>query len=146
MRTLAFCFVLLCGQVHADTMNHYMNIVNSIPKMEMKADPQAQAWARSARNVLTITAESIAETLLEANASASTQGKPFFCLPVNQQLSAATLNSLIQQTYRANDSQLTDKDNMTVSQMAWTAVKKTYPCSSKTTHPDNQMQHMSAAQ
>ena len=68
--------LLLCASTAmADTIDHYMNISNNIPSMEMKADPQAQTWARSARNILVITNESIAETLLEANQQAHAHGQ-----------------------------------------------------------------------
>lgn len=113
---------------HADTMDHYMNISNQIPQMEMKADPQAQAWARSARSVLIITNESIAETLLQANEQAKTQGKPLFCLPPSATLNAITLNGIILQTYKDISSQQSDKDKMTVSQIAFLGVTKTWPC------------------
>ena len=55
--------------VHADTMGNYMSIAGNIPLMEIKADPQAQAWARSARNILILTSESIIESLNLANES-----------------------------------------------------------------------------
>jgi hypothetical protein len=109
-------------------MDHYMNISNQIPQMEMKADPQAQTWARSARNVLIITNESIAETLMQANELAKAQGHPLFCLPAGVTLNAMTLDGIIHQTYRELSSQQSDKDKMTVSQMAWLGVSKTYPC------------------
>lgn len=115
---------------HADTMEHYMGISNQIPQMEMKADPQAQTWARSARNVLIITNESIAETLLQANELAKNEGHPLFCLPAGVTLSANLLNDIILKTYRELSSQQSDKDKMTVSQMAWLGVNKTYPCQS----------------
>ncbi|MGQ3892809.1 phosphatase [Legionella sp. CNM-4043-24] len=113
---------------HADTMDHYMGISNQIPQMEMKADPQAQTWARSARNVLIITNESIAETLIQANELAKNQGQAFFCLPAGVTLNANTLNDVILKTYRELSSQQSDKDKMTVSQMAWLGVSKTWPC------------------
>ncbi|ARG98926.1 phosphatase [Legionella micdadei] len=118
-----------------------MNISNNIPQMEMKADAQSQAWARSARNVLIITSESIAETLTQANELAKSQGRPLFCLPSNVNLDAATLNSLILKTYKEIPSQQSDKDKMTVSQIAWLGVTKTYPCQQD--KPSVQMQHMS---
>lgn len=144
MRTLIIPFLLLysfCTQ--ADTMEHYMNISNSIPQMEMKADPQAQAWARSARNVLIITDESIAETLTQANELAKAQGKPLFCLPQGTTLNAITLNGIILQTYREISSQQSDKDKMTVSQVAWLGVTKKYPCQIQNTHA-NQLEHVSS--
>lgn len=128
MRFLLISLILICGNVHADTINNYMSIANNIPQMEIKADPQAQAWARSARHVLTITCESIAETLTQANDAAKSQGKPIFCLPQGVQLNSITMNALIQQTYKEISSQRSDKDTMTVSQVALLGISKQYPC------------------
>lgn len=133
MRILLICFLSLCSNLYADTINNYMNIANNIPQMEIKADPQAQAWARSAHHVLTITCESIAETITQANETAKSQGKPIFCLPQGVQLNAANLNDLIQQTYKEISSQQSDKDKMTVSQIAWLGVSKKYPCQQNNT-------------
>lgn len=154
MRLLFGTLFLLSSLVMADTMDHYMSISNQIPQMEMKADPQAQAWARSARNVIIITNESIAETLIQANELAKNQGAPLFCLPAGVTLSASNLNGIILQTYRDISSQPSDKEKMTISQIAWTGVIKTYPCQNGQAKqafpgtPQNnkaqQMQHMSA--
>lgn len=136
---MRFCSLLLCfifsTYSQADTIDHYMNIANNIPQMEMKADPQAQSWARSARTVLILTSESIAETLTLANESATQQGSPLFCPPPSTQLSAITLNDLIQQTYRELSSQQSDKDKMTVSQVALLGLSKQYPCQRQPTTP-----------
>jgi hypothetical protein len=118
----------------ADTIDHYMNISNNIPKMEMKADPQSQAWARSAHNVLAVTTESIAETLIQANDLATRQGHALFCLPAGVVLDANTLNSVIVKTYQTIASQQHDKDTMTVSQVAWIGTMRTYPCQNHTTY------------
>lgn len=129
MRSLIFAFFsFLAMNTQADTMDHYMELSNSIPQMEMKADSQSQAWARSARNVLIIANESIAETLLQANELAKTQGKPLFCLPPGVTLNAVTLKGIILETFREISSQQSDKDKMTVSQVAWLGVTKKYPC------------------
>lgn len=128
MRFFILYCALLSVSVHADTINNYMDIANNIPQMEIKADPQAQAWARSARHVLTITAESIAETLMQANEAAKIQGKAIFCLPQGVQLNSITMNELIQQTYKEISSQQSDKNMMTVSQVALLGVSKHYPC------------------
>lgn len=149
MRSSIGLLMLLSSVAMADTMDHYMNISNQIPQMEMKADPQAQTWARSARNVLIITNESIAETLTQANELAKNQGAPLFCLPAGVSLSANTLNDIIVKTYRELSSQQSDKDKMTVSQMAWLGVSKTWPCQNTTTANPSlasaalQMQHVS---
>lgn len=96
--------------------------------MEMKADPQSQAWARSAKDVLIITNESIAETLLTANQLAKSQGHPLFCLPPQTRLDAATMKKLIEDAYRNMTSLQNDKNKMTVSEIAWLAVSQHYPC------------------
>ena len=126
-----FIICLFNTIAHADTIEHYMNIAHNIPQMEMKADPQAQAWAKSARNVLILTSESIAESLTLANISATEIGQPIFCLPQNVKLDAAMLNQLIQQTYNDISSQQSDKNSMTVSQVALLGIKKQYPCTEK---------------
>ena len=128
MRLLFIVFSVFYGVTHADTIDNYMKIANNIPLMEMKADAQAQAWARSARHVLTITCESIAETLIQANDSAKQQGHPLFCLANGMQLNPIVMNELIQQTYKEISSQQSDKDKMTVSQIALLGVSKKYPC------------------
>ena len=123
--------VLFSTMVMADTIDNYMGILSAIPQMELKADPQAQAWARSARNVLTITNETIAETLLQANTKATLQGSPLFCLPPNVTLNAEAMNDIIAQTYRDISSQQSDKNKMTISQIAYIGVTKLYACQSK---------------
>lgn len=128
MRFVIFGLMFICEGLYADTIDNYMNIANNIPQMEIKADPQAQAWARSARHVITITCESIAETLIQANEVAKNQGKPIFCLPATAQLNPINLNDLIQQTYKELSSQQSDKNKMTVSQIAWLGINKKYPC------------------
>ncbi len=119
-----------------------MSIASNIPQMEMKADPQSQSWARSARHVLTITCESIAETLLQTNEVAKTQGKPLFCLPQGVQLNSITMNELIQQTYKEISSQQSDKDKMSVSQVALLGVSKKYPCEANLR--DKQIEHVAS--
>jgi hypothetical protein len=132
MKSLIFTSALaLASLAQADTIDNYMNISSNIPQMELKADQQAQTWARSARNVLLITSESIAETLVQANELAKNQGSPLFCLPQDSPLDAEMLNSIIVQTYKDISSQQSDKDKMTVSQVAWLGVQKKYPCQHK---------------
>ena len=134
-------FVLNTGvKVSADTMDHYMGIVNKIPKMEIKADGQAQIWAKSARNVLILTCESVAESLKIANEAASKQDRPFFCLPATTNLDGAMLHELVQQTYREISSQASDKSKMTISEVALVGLKKTYPCSAKNQQSNIRMQ------
>ncbi len=141
MRFLSLSVFFICSLVHADTIDNYMDIASNIPKMEIKADPQAQAWARSARHVLTITCESIAETITQANEIATNNGTPIFCLPQGTQLNSIVLNELIQQTYKDISSQQSDKAKMTVSQIAWLGISKQYPCKNNDVL-SNQMAHV----
>ena len=127
MNRIIFLLLMSSATAFADTIDHYMNI----PQMEMKADPQSQAWARSARNILVLTSESIAESLVLVNETATSSGKPLYCLPGNTRLSAEDLNNLIQQTYREISSQDSDKNKMTVSQVALLGITKKYPCQSQ---------------
>lgn len=132
MRLITTLLFLVSINAYSDTIDHFMNIVNNIPQMEMKADSQSQAWARSAHNILALTSESISESLVLANDSATRAGKPLFCLPVNTQLTAELVNNLIQQTYRDISSQDSDKNKMTVSQVALLGISKRYPCQAQT--------------
>lgn len=125
-----FLFWSICFSsfLQADNMEHFMNIVNNIPKMEIKADAQAQAWARSARNVLFLTSETIAETLLQGNELMKAQGKPIFCLPQGVILEASLVESIIKQTYQELANNDNNKEKMTVSAVAWIGISKKYPC------------------
>jgi uncharacterized protein YecT (DUF1311 family) len=136
MRILLIFLISIYQCAYADTIRSYMGIANQIPQMEVKADPQAQAWARSAHHVLAITCESIAETMIQANEAAKAQGSPIFCLPPGVQLSSLQLNDLIQQTYKEMTGQQNDKDTMTVSQIAWIGVAKQYPCKNNVAHQE----------
>jgi uncharacterized protein YecT (DUF1311 family) len=142
MRNFLIFFFFLGSTAHADTIKNYMNIANSIPQMEVKADSQAQAWARSARTVLAIASESIGETMTHANELAQRQGSPLFCLPTGVHLDSIRLNELIQQTYKEISSQQSDKDSMTVSQVAWVGVTKQYPCQNQRAQVE--MEHIKA--
>lgn len=120
--------MLSMNTVFADTIDRYMNIVDNIPKMEMKADPDAQVWVRSARNVIDLTCESIAETLTLTNNTALQRHSPLFCLPGNTSIDAPFLNQLIQQTYRNISSPTDVKDKMTVSEVALLGLMQKFPC------------------
>lgn len=132
-----FLFTILwmtTGSLFADTIDHYVGIANNIPQMEMKADPQSQAWARSARNILFLTSESVAESLTLMNQTASAKGNAFFCLPPNTKLDGKMLNDLILQTYTEISSQQSDKEKMTVSEVALLGLSKQYPCQKSMQH------------
>lgn len=120
--------ILVNTCVCADTIEHYMNIANNIPKMSMKADAKAQAWAKSARNILTLTGETIAESLLLANQLAEKNKHPLFCPPKNYNPSGEDISQLIQQAYKNTSKQLNAKQNISVSEFALVSLQKKYPC------------------
>lgn len=117
----------------ADTIDNYMNIVTNLPQMEMKADSESQAWARSARNILMLTSETIAESLILANMESTKQGFPLFCLPLEKKLSNGEINEIIKNSYNSiSSTQGNDRNKMTVSQIALLGIQKNYPCKKKT--------------
>lgn len=150
-RFLSFigCCSLFAMSVSADTIERYMDVVDSIPKMEMKADPDAQIWVRSARNILNLTCESIAETLMAANKAATERGKPLFCLHAKKEgLDPGFLNTLIQKTYHGLSKPKEMKDIMTVSEVALIGLMQSYPCTASSepehaSHAFSSFSHMS---
>lgn len=127
-KCFSYAMVFFATNIFADTIDHYMNIVNNLPQMEMKADSNSQAWARSARNILMLTSETVAESLMLANQEAERKGAPLFCLPPDTKLSNSAINELIKNTYLSITSNLQDKNQMTVSQVALLGMQKQYPC------------------
>lgn len=130
-KTLTILILFNTTSSFSDTIDHYMNIVNNLPQMEMKADSESQAWARSARNILMLTSETVAESLMLANKEAEKKGAPLFCLPVDIKLTNSAINELIKNTYLGISSALQDKNQMTVSQVALIGMQKQYPCTQK---------------
>lgn len=124
-------FIVLFGIISplfADTIDHYMNIANNIPQMELKADHASQAMARSSRTVLSLACDSIADSLLVANDIATKAKHPLFCLPPGVQLSATLLDELIRQAYNSNPQLKNATNPPTVSTVALTALEQHYPC------------------
>ena len=147
MRLIAIlCTLFLSMPLYADSIQSYMKISNNIPQMEIKADAQSQAYARSARQVLTITSESIAETMLEANLIAKEQtGKSLFCLPAGTILNAKLLDAIIKQSFSdQQNQQMPSLDKESVSKIAWAGVMKQFPCGSNNESSNQQMAHLSA--
>lgn len=141
-KVLILTGLLVVPVSQADTIDHFMHIASSLPQMEMKADPQAQAWARSARNILALTSESVYESLSVANANAARMGNPLFCVPNGTILSATEISTLIQKTYQNLPSQQSDKEKMSVSQVALMGLTQTYPCANSAIHrPRISIQH-----
>ena len=126
-----FAIILLCllnRTLQADTVGHYMEISSNIPRMEMKADPESQAWARSARNVILLTGESIWESLKAANEINTSAGKPLFCISNPNQINAEAMTDLIQSTYEQLQMNEQQKFGLTVAQLGLMALQQKYPC------------------
>lgn len=140
---IAYLLILIANSwlpANADTMDHYIGIVSKIPKMEIKADGQAQVWAKSARNVVLLTCESVAESLAIANDVASKESRPLFCLPSTVALNGIMLHDLLEQTYHNMSSQEKDKSKMTVSEVALLGLTQAYPCSKTLQQSDIRIQ------
>ena len=131
MKKLTVLFLMLMNlNSYADTIAHYMEIANNIPRMEMKADEQAQTWARSARNVILLSCESIWESLNIANQTQAKNGTPLFCVSNPAMINAESVADLIQYTYENLNGQ--EKENLTVAQVALMGFQKRYPCAPST--------------
>lgn len=143
MRILCFFLLSFLSSVHADTIENYMRIAENIPKMEMKADSDSQAWARSARNILILTSETICETVNFLNDKAKESGqKPLFCLPPGSTLDGKSLNEMIQKAYNNMGTINSNKNKMSVSEVALLALTKNYPC--KDNQAEMQMQNINS--
>lgn len=112
----------------ADTVAGFMSIAENLPRMEMKADAESQAWSRSARNVLLLTSETVWDGLKAANLSASQKGKPLFCIPQDRNLSAEEMFDLINDTYKQANLSDEDKSKMSIAQLAFNGLQKRYSC------------------
>lgn len=121
-------FLCFPNLIYADSIAHYMGIAENIPRMEMKADASAQIWARSARNVLLLTGESIWESLKIANQLSQQKGSPLFCLPPDKILSAEQMYDLIQNTYQKLNLSPEEQNQTSVAQVALKGLEENYPC------------------
>jgi hypothetical protein len=132
-KTVAIGLLFSVGLACADSIERYMQIAQTIPNREMKADTESQVWARSARNVLNLANESIAETLHIANMTAKDSGHALFCLPPGKTLTPKALGRLIQAYYtNLTPVMLEKQQQMTVSQVALISVMQRYPCAKST--------------
>jgi len=120
--------MLVSPLIWADTIGQYMTVANNISRMEMKADYEAQAWVRSARNVLLLSAESIWESLSTANDNANHQ---LFCMPDPSTMSAEAMTDLIKSTYQNLSLPETEKNQLTVAKVGLMGLQQKYPCGPK---------------
>ncbi len=93
----AIASAIISASANADTIGHYAGIAKSIPEAALKADPKSQAWAHSARTILQVAEESIAESLASAQRAANKLNKPLFCLPKNQSINTALIHEILKQ-------------------------------------------------
>jgi hypothetical protein len=136
MKKFSFLIALLAPVFcHADTIGHYMEIAENLPRMEIKADEQAQAWARSARNVLLLTGESIWESLRASNEVNAQNGNPLFCAPPNTQMTAESMVEMIESTYASLSMGEAEKNSLTVAQIGLIGLQKKYPCQKTANKP-----------
>lgn len=121
--------VLLQSSGYADKIIKFMNVANNIPRMEMKPDQNSQAWAKSARNILLLTSESIWESLYSVNQVNTQSGNPLFCIPSQEAMSAEKMTDLIEDTYRNLSMSDDEKNQLTVAQVALMGLQQKYGCS-----------------
>jgi len=127
-KLLMFLLNLCSTIVAADSIAHFIGISQNIPRMEMKADANSQAWARSARNILLLTGESIWESLQAANQHAEKLGRPLFCIPEQQTITAEAMYDLIEKTYASMKLSAAEQNNISVGQIALSGLQQSYPC------------------
>ena len=120
--------LLLANVGYADTITNYITIVGNIPQMELKPDPQSQAWANSARQIIAATDETIAQTLIVMNAMSTKQGKPIFCIPNQTIITPAIMDDTIKKTYTYLTQSGTNTKEMPLSEVAMLGIIKLYPC------------------
>jgi hypothetical protein len=118
----------LSGQ--ADTILNYMTIANNIPTMSMKPDEQSQGWVRSAQRMLTLTDETLAQTVVAMNTVAAKQGHPIFCFPQGVLFDANTVHDIILKTYaELAKTQAALISTMPISDVLMLGMVSRYSCS-----------------
>ena len=127
------CLVLLVISfgTYADTIGKYAKIAKSIPQMSLKADPQSQAWMRSAKSILAITDETVAQTIMAMNQLAKSQGRPLICLPDGKVIDGDTVHGILASKIQGDvDENAPD----TISNIVTQELVKTYPCNGARKH------------
>ena len=137
MKRLIFLMLAIIHQpLYADKIIKFINVANTIPRMEMKPDANSQAWAKSARNILLLTAESIWESLYSANQANAQAGTPLFCIANQEDINAEQMTDLIKETYQHLSMSDDEKNQLSVAQVALMGLQQKYGCStSNRSHP-----------
>lgn len=122
--TYSIC-LLFTLPLQADTLAKYAGIANSIPQAQLKADEKSQAWARSAKSILDVADESIAQSIQAMQNLALRKRMQLFCLPadktIDNNMVHQILNHLIQQNYDAIAQQ-------SISEVVVSQLEQLYPC------------------
>lgn len=129
-RFIFLILVILHQPLYADKIIKFMNVANSIPRMEMKPDANSQAWAKSARNILLLTAESIWESLYSANQANTQAGAALFCVAKQEDMNAEQMTDLIKDTYQHLSMSDDEKNQLSVAQVALIGLQQKYGCNS----------------
>lgn len=126
LRKMILLLFILCPTITlADTLAKYAAIAKNIPTMEMKADQQSQAWARSARSVLAVTDEAIAQSIVAMNKIAEKNGGPLICVPPETTLDRDIVHNILAKRIQAMQP---DDANLTISQVVIGELSDQYPC------------------
>ena len=124
---LVFILLGACNIAQADTIGKYAGIAKGIPQASLKADPQSQAWARSARSILEVTEETIAQTIQSVQSFAAKRNIQVFCLPAGMKID----NSLIHQILERSITNLSAAEaNKNISEVVTEQLETQYPCKS----------------
>ena len=135
---LSFLLTIL-STAYSDTIGKYASIAKEIPKARLTADPKSQAWARSARSILNVTEETLAQTIQSMQALASKHNTPLLCLPAGQQID----NNLIHHTLEQLVNNFSPKDaDKSISQAVIEQLEAQYPCNQ---HAQNQQRYNNPA-
>ena len=126
-KTILVLLSFVSLSISADTIEKYVGIAKSIPQSRLKADPKAQAWAHSARTVLDVTEETLAQTIVSMQALSLKQNSPIFCLPNGKSIDTGLVHQILEQSV----ARLASTDfNKTISEVVVENLASAYPCNS----------------
>jgi hypothetical protein len=128
MRLKSIIFTLMvAGSVttQADTLGKYASIAKSIPTMQLKADPKSQAWARSARSILAVTDEAIAESIDAMNTISKNNGRPLICMPESKPIDSTMVHTLLAELI---SKMAPDEASKNISAVVVSKLNTSFPC------------------
>lgn len=114
------------GVNFADTLASYMDIEKQIPQMQLKADPKAHAWARSAKKIILMHDDAVCDSVNEMNLLAEAKGEAIFCMPNGEKVSSSQLHELI--LAYSNKVPEGERKDISVAKVAILALKDRYSC------------------